>query len=131
MRDLILHSYAFLRNQELVEFNDPKATDAVLNFIEAPLPPPDDSTPPTRQSTSTDSSAAVPIKCSHCNSNTFHAKVRPRIRDGKNYCPFKNETVKVARKARALINEKAKKTGWTEYGADIIEEYIGIAKASV
>ena len=69
--------------------------------------------------------------CNHCQSHTLHQKVCPKSRNGKRHCPWKDETSKVACKARALLNVHARENEIETFNAEILKEFGDKAKAAL
>ena len=140
-RDLLLQSYTFLHDLKRKQWVEPRATEALWTFFqpscqllgqveeessnsesedvttEAPSP-----SPPSSQN---------PKCCGHCQSHTLHQKVRPKIGHGKRHCPWKDETYKVACKARALLNMHAAANEIKTFDAEILKEFGDKAKAAL
>ena len=138
-KEMYLRSYAFLRDQKDKKWSDPKAAEPIWQLIlqHSGMPRLPNSTTSDGADQETQSEPRQPPSssgrgsCGHCGSSTFHAKVRPSIGNGRANCPFKEETQKVAKKARALLNSHAAEHNWSVIDAEVIPEFIDRAKTLV
>ena len=136
---LLLRSYTLFRDLKSNKWNDPKANAALWSFFHPTrgLPAPadvessDDDSDEAADDAKVSSTSGKTTSCRHCGSSTLHQKVRPKIKRGRNHCPWKDETQKVARKARALLNSHAAANEIDTFNTEIIKEFTEKAKAAL
>jgi hypothetical protein len=130
-RTLFLKVYTFLRDQHNSGFPDPTCYSSIYTLLPLAMDVTSSAAAQGNHTTSTSSSSTNTStgKCGHCDSATLHARIRPKIRNGKANCPFKNESKRVAKKARALILERADEHGWDTISTDLIQEFVDEAKS--
>ena len=134
-RTLFLKTYAFLRDQHSRGFPDPNCYSSIYTLLPLAMEVTSSGAGQSAAqgnrstSTSTTSTSSGSGRCGHCESAILHAKIRPKIRNGKAHCPFKDESKRVAKKAHALILARAEEHGWDTISTDLIQEFVDEAKS--
>ena len=106
-KDVVLRTYAYLRDSKKTDFHSHKVQQylwarleeyqalATSCHWEGPYG--------ARAQQASTPSAAKATRCSHCTNARLHTLVRPAIKIGRAYCPFRAVPAATARKIRAAI----------------------------
>ena len=136
--NMILRQYVFLRDAIANKFSDPALQDAIWeevtrlrdirlnNSTTSSNHQQQRSNSTSNNTNDNKSSSRKSGQCGKCKSRTLHAKIRPKIGEGKENCPFKDESDDIAKKARASLIA----LGVDEISMNLVKEHIEKAKGN-